>query len=308
MGGELSKIESNTSKSYYSPNSAGKSKIESMDCEEENRNTLIYRVWIAKKSITLSDEHVNLSSFKLSCIDTVKFYSPKLNNLKLEEPIPNVFEIKNESNFHFKHWAVILELSNGAYVNIQFGQTGFSLKEFDRTNIAGENILNSILEGWGEKKHPYSFCYLGVANYEYDNLKIFLNRVKIQEEGRKYYNAGFFNCQHFSCDVEKILFNRILIWHSFEYYLDEFFKMFFPDIDINTLTKKHEESIKKKNIERFKENVKKMKKALEEIEKNINNEYVRNDYYEYFIDAKEKLEKLYSKYSLKFDDYINNVE
>ena len=71
MGGELSKIESNTSKSYYSPNSAGKSKIESMDCEEENRNTLIYRVWIAKKSITLSDKHVNLSSFKLSCIDTV---------------------------------------------------------------------------------------------------------------------------------------------------------------------------------------------------------------------------------------------
>ena len=308
MGEELSNVESNASKSDYSPNSADNSRSEKIIFKEENRKTLIYRVWIAKKSITLSDEHVNLSSFKLSCIDTVKFYSPKLNNLKLEEPIPNVFEIKNESNFHFKHWAVILELSNGAYVNIQFGQTGFSLKEFDRTNIAGENILNSILEGWGEKKHPYSFCYLGVANYEYDNLKIVLFRVKNKEIGGIYYNVGYSNCQHFACDVENILFNRILTWHSFEYYLDQFFRIFFPDININTLKKEYEEKIKKENKERFKKNVQKMKKSLTETEENIKNENVRNDYYEYFNKTKEELEKLYSKYSLKFDDFINKVD
>ena len=145
MGGESSNVESNASIFDCS-------KLELMNCKEENRNTIIYRVWIAKKSITLSDENVNLSSFKLSCIESVKFYSQKLNNIKLVEPTPNVFEIKNETNFHFKHWAVILELSNGAYVNIQFGQYGFSLEEFNRTNIEGENILNAILETWGEKK------------------------------------------------------------------------------------------------------------------------------------------------------------
>ena len=101
MGGESSNVESNAS-------IFGGSKLELMNCKEENRNTIIYRVWIAKKSITLSDENVNLSSFKLSCIESVKFYSQKLNNIKLVEPTPNVFEIKNESNFHFKHWAVIL--------------------------------------------------------------------------------------------------------------------------------------------------------------------------------------------------------
>ena len=159
----------------------------------------------------------------------------------------------------------------------------------------------------GGKKSPYTFCYLGVANYEYDNLKIVLSRVKNKEKGGIYYNVGYSNCQHFACDVEKILFNRIMKWHSFEYYLDEFFRIFFQDININTLKKEYEEKIKKENIERFKANVKNMKKELEETEKNINNEYVRNDYYEYFNKTKEELEKLYSKYSLKFDDYINQL-
>ena len=141
----------------------------------------------------------------------------------------------------FKHWAIILELSNDSYVNIQFGRNGFSLKEFNKTIIEGENIFNAIMETWGQKYHPFSFCYLGNANYRYEELKNKLFEKKNEEkknfekEGKTYYNLFHNNCQHFACEVEKILFGKIKTWHSFDYYIYEFFEIFFPNIDINTL-------------------------------------------------------------------------
>ena len=76
---------------------------------------------------------------------------------------------------------IILELSNGSYVNIQFGKNGFSLEEYNKTEIEGENWLNSILGTWGEEDAPFSFCYLGNANYKYEELKLFLQKKKIEE-------------------------------------------------------------------------------------------------------------------------------
>ena len=51
------------------------------------------------------------------------------------KPKPNIFNIKNKSNSSCKHWAIILELSNDSCANIQFGKNGFSLKEYNKTNI-----------------------------------------------------------------------------------------------------------------------------------------------------------------------------
>ena len=90
--------------------------------------------------------------------------------------------LKKESKSHFKHWAIILELSNGSYVNIQFGRNGFSLKEFNKTDVKGESILNSIICTLREEEHPFSFCYLGVANYKYEKLKEKLYKIKNEEK------------------------------------------------------------------------------------------------------------------------------
>lgn len=65
----------------------------------------------------------------------------------------------------------------------------------------------------------------------------------------------FNNCQHFCCDIEKYLFGNIKNWHSFDYYLNEFFKFFYPNIDITNLKSKYEEELKKKNEDIFKKNV-----------------------------------------------------
>ena len=300
MGVEPSKIEYNISKSESSSNSGKeKEQLEEKNFQQENNNTIIYRVWIVKRSISLTDGHVNLFNLKLFLMDIVNFYNQKLNNIVLIEPRKNIFEIKNEYNSHFKHWALILELSNWTYVNIQFGNTGFAVEEFNRTSIEGENILNAILKTWGEKTHPFSFCYLGMANVRYDYLKRFLENMKYQEEKyykekkKTYYNAAFYNCQHFSCDIERILFGQIYAWHSFEIYLDKFFEIFFPEINVDNLKKKHSDDINKENEKLFKKNVKNMEDCLAKIEK-IQNEYIRNDYREYFNKTKKKLEKLYS--------------
>ena len=220
MGSESSKSNSNSSKSDSdsSSNSGNQNgNLEKMDCRKENDNTKIYRVWIVKKSISLNDRHINSVSVGLI-------------NLKTLELIIKSF---------LRHWAIILELSNDTYVNIQFGRDGFSLDEFNKTNIEGENILNSIIKTWGEKTHPWSFCYLGKADYEYERLKETLKKIKDEEKkrynekGNTYYHLVHKNCQHFVCDIEKLLFGEIKVWHSFDYYLDDFFNKFFPNVDIN---------------------------------------------------------------------------
>ena len=230
MGSESSKSNSNSSKSDSdSSSNSGKNKngnLEKMDCRKENDNTMIYRVWIVKKSISLNDSHIGF--VKDIVKEIVRHQFPLLSLL------PETF-------FRFKHWAIILELSNDTYVNIQFGKDGFSLDEFNKTNIEGENILNSIIKTWGEKTHPCSFCYLGKADYEYERLKESLKKIKDEEKkrynekGNIYYHLMHKNCQHFACDIEQLLFGEIKVWHSFDYYLVDFFNKFFPNVDINIL-------------------------------------------------------------------------
>lgn len=276
MGSESSKSDSNSSKSESesSSNSGNKDgKLETMECKTSNLNTIIKRVWIAKKSISLSDEHVDLFMFKLR-LGLENFDVPKL-----AKPKKNIFKIKNEWNCKPKHWAIILELSNDSYVNIQFGRNGFSLKEFNKTQIEGENILNAILNIWGEKDHPASFCYLGHAKYDYEKLKKYLRKIKEKEiknfnENRKiFYNVVFRNCQHFVCDIEKILFNGIIFCHSFDFYLEGFFKRFFPNKNINELKLKVNETIKKENEEIYQNNL----KLIEDNEKKKEMNYPRKD-------------------------------
>ena len=171
MGSESSKSKSNSSKSDSdSSSNSGKRNgiLEQMNCKEKNEHTMVKRVWIVKKSITLTDGHVNVLPFFYGKVDFIK-------------PKKNVFNIKNSSNAHFKHWAIILELSNDSYVNVQFGRNGFSLEEFNKTNIEGESVFNAILNTWGEEDAPFSFCYLGNANKKYDELKEYLEKRKTIE-------------------------------------------------------------------------------------------------------------------------------
>ena len=60
MGSDSSKSKSNSSKSdsNSSSNSGKNDKLEIMDSLKENDNTMIYRVWIVKKSISLKDLHI----------------------------------------------------------------------------------------------------------------------------------------------------------------------------------------------------------------------------------------------------------
>ena len=146
-----------------------------MICLKENENTNINRVWIVKKCISLSDGHVDLFRFNIA---HGKLLRHDINKIKLDKPKKDVFKIKNESRYYFKHWAIIIELSNDSYVNVQFGKSGFSLIEFNKTNIEGESVLNAILNTWGDDGMPFSFCYLGIANSNYNDLKLFLNKKK----------------------------------------------------------------------------------------------------------------------------------
>ncbi len=327
MGSESSKSNSNSSKSDSessksdsnsnssksdsdsSSNSANKNRgLETMDCLKENENTIINRVWIVKKSITLYDRHVNAFSLNLF-LRLRKLYSKFESDLNLVRPKPNIFKIKNEYNSSCKHWAIILELSNDSYVNIQFGKNGFFLKEYNKTDIKGENVFNSIMGTWGEEECPFSFCYLGNANYKYDKLKITLNEKKneeskrFKEKGETYYNALFKNCQHFACDIEKILFGEIKGWHSFDFYLDQFYDKFFPNINLEIIKLKYENSLKKENEELFKLNLKNIKEyytskmMADKISKRKKQRLEEEE-----LLFKEEIEEWYS---LKCDDYLN---
>ena len=77
--------------------------------------SIINRVWIVKKSISLNDRHIDFPG---------KAGPPPLDiiGINLVNPHENVFNIKNKYNSIFKHWAIILELSKDSYVNIQFGR------------------------------------------------------------------------------------------------------------------------------------------------------------------------------------------
>ena len=179
MGEDLSKSEINSAVSMQDSsydNWDEEHKPEKMIFQKENENTIINRVWIVKRSISESQGLI-----KPLYLNSLQSYKKVFNNFYLFEPRHNVFNIKNESKSNFKHWALILELSNSSYVNIQFGESGVSLQEFNKTNIPGESVLNAILKTWGEDGHPFSFCFLGNANYNYQSLKNYLEFKKNQE-------------------------------------------------------------------------------------------------------------------------------
>ena len=176
MWSQSSKSNSNSFKSdSESSSNSGKKdgRLETMECKPSNYNTTIKRTWIIKKSISISDEHIMIKNIFIYAYNTIAIP----NFMKLEEnPFSNgdpkkaIFYSRQDWNSDFKHWAIILELSNDSYVNIQFGRNGFSLKEFNQTEIKGENILDAILYTWGEKNEPVSFCYLGNVNFDYEKL------------------------------------------------------------------------------------------------------------------------------------------
>lgn len=132
-------------------NSANKNgELNQINFLKENENTLIKRVWIVKKSIDLHDRNVK---------PNLNIFSPIIINDKVDlvKPKQNVFKIEDKVNSHFKHCAIILELSNNSFVNIQFGRNGFSLNEFNKTDIDGENIFNAIMDTWDKKMHLFHF-------------------------------------------------------------------------------------------------------------------------------------------------------
>ena len=291
---EINSIESVPDSSYNNWNK--KSEQEEMNFQEENENTIIYRVWVVKRSVSENQGHI-----KLQDLDILPSYEKVFNSFGLLEPKHNVFNINEEIKSNFKHWALILELSNGSYVNIQYGVTGLSLKEFNRTNIPGENVLNAILDTWGEDGHPFSFCFLRYANYRYEDLKNYLEPLKNQEiqnhheNGKNYYNVAFYNCQHFVKNTEFILFGYTIPIHFFNYYLKKFFTKFFPNVNINLLKKIHEENLNKENEKNLNKNMDKIDIRGKIIENEIKGEIDKKLFEGKIIWLKNKVQEIYSK-------------
>ena len=298
MGEEVSRSQLNSSQLV--PDSSSDDfdntfKLEKMIFQKENENTIINRVWIVKRSISKNQGHID----KLY-LNFVPSPERVFKNFYLLEPRHNVFNIKGEIKKNLKHWALILELSNGSYVNTQFGDTGLSLKEFNETNIQGESVLNAILDTWGEDGHPFSFCFLGNANFRYEYLKKKLESIKNEEtktfnEGSKnFYNFALKNCQDFVCEIEYFLFRFNDQLHLFDYYLNEFFEKFFPNVNMNILKKKYEEDLVKTNIKYFNKNMDKIKKSREKIENELKEEFDKMVFENKLNRIKNKVIKIYS--------------
>ena len=174
------------------------------------------------------------------------------------------------------------------------------MKEFNETNIPGESILNAILETWGEDGHPFSFCFLGNANFRYEYLKKKLESIKNEEtktfnEGSKnFYNFALKNCQDFVCEIEYFLFRFNDQLHLFDYYLNEFFEKFFPNVNMNILKKKYEEDLVKTNIKYFNKNMDKIKKSREKIENELKEEFDKMVFENKLNRIKNKVIKIYS--------------
>ena len=277
MGEEVSTSQLNSSQLVPDSSSRGSDKkpnSEKMIFQKENKNTIINRVWVIKRSISKNQGYID--GLYLNFIP-----SPErvFENFHLKAPRHNVFNIKGEIKKNLKHWALILELSNDSYVNIQFGITGLALKEFNKTNIPGESVLNAILETWGEDGHPFSFCFLGNANFRYECLKKKLESIKNEEEknvkegSKNLYNVAFNNCQDFVCEIEYFLFRYNDPLHPFNYYLNEFFEKFFPNVNMYILKKKYEEDLEKTNNQFYNESMEKIKVSREKIKNKLKEEY-----------------------------------
>ena len=285
--------------------------FETMDDREENKNTIINRVWIVKKSITVTDGHTSLYYHSLFDKFEFLFNLGKKEEERFNRLYKNLFNLTDRSKSMFNHWSIILELSNNAYVNIQSGKFGFSLKEFNQTEIEAENIFKSIfVDTWGEKNAPLFFCFLGNADYEYEKLKSFLHKIKDKEEKefekRKCidYNLIMKNCQNFCKNIEKILFGKKKAIHGFDdISLDDFFKEYFPKINIKKMKLKYEEDIRKKNKNILKLNMENINKDDERNKKILLNRLFKTNFFVNFNDdEKYKIQEIYC---LKYDDYFN---
>ena len=92
-----------------------------------------------------------------------------------------------------------------------------------------------------------------------------------------------------SCDIEKLLFNKIKIWHSFDYYLEDFFKYFFSNIDLTTLKLKYNEQLEKENKELYEYNLKKINDLEFRIKYTVNSNITKKNLNEF----RELLDKMY---------------
>ena len=79
-------------------------------------------------------------------------------------------------------------------------------------------------------------------------MKLKKETEHFNNKGCAYYNFTFRNCQHFVCDIEKILFGKIKVWHSFNYNLVQFFLKFFPDIAVKRLVELRKKFMAIRNI------------------------------------------------------------
>ena len=111
------------------------------------------------------------------------------------------------------------------------------------------------------------------------------------EKGKTYYNIASKNCQHFACGIEKTLFDRIKSWHSFNYYIDDFFKTFFPNKNINKLKLKMDEVIRKENENLYKKNL----EIIEDYGKKIKNKLSMIEYFNVMAILNDDLKQLFIK-------------
>ena len=312
MGSES--YNSNSISSSASNNQFNREKLEIMECKPENENTTIKRVWIAQRSITTSNGYIDLYYHPI--YEQIKY----LFNLKTQEDKTikkfyiNAFNISDKEKSLMHHWAIILELSNNTFVNIQYGELGFSLKEFNKTIVEGENIFNSILDTWGEINDPFSFFYLGDTNYEYEKLKNHLKEIK-EKESKSFalkkcidYSLIFKNCHDFCYDIENIIFGSQKFSHSFDININKFFKLYFPNLNITKLRAKHQEDIRKKNLDILKNNMNNIVRRGDDdtFKKTLLISLFSVNFYSNFNN--NKINMIKNAFGLNFDDYAKYIK
>ena len=77
--------------------------------------------------------------------------------------------------------------------------------------------------------------------------------------------------------------------HSFDFYLEDFFKTFFPNENINALKLKVDEEIKKENEKIYQYNL----KLIDDYGEKIKNKITERTYENIYGEMKAKLEKLF---------------
>ena len=80
----------------------------------------------------------------------------------------------------------------------------------------------------------------------------------IDKRGKIWYNLFVENCQLFACEIEALIFGKRKLWHSFPYYLEDFYQEFFGinKINMNIFESAVKDNLDKLNIEIYKKNMK----------------------------------------------------